>query len=92
MGRSSASRFRWGIPAAPGLEGATCTFYYVHDGLGSTMALVDSTGTVQNCYAYDPWGKTIASGATGSVPNPVQYVGAMLDSSTGLYKMGERYY
>jgi len=81
-----------GYPGCTRAGGATCTFYYVHDGLGSTMALVDSTGTVQNCYAYDPWGKTIASGTTGSVPNPVQYVGAMLDSSTGLYKMGERYY
>jgi len=26
------------------------------------------------------------------VPNPFQFTGAMLDSSTGLYKMGERYY
>jgi len=69
-----------------------CTDYYVHDGLGSTMALVDSTGTVQNRYAYGLWGKTIASGTTGAVPTDFQYAGAMLDSSTGLYKMGERYY
>jgi len=66
--------------------------YYLHDGLGSTMALVDSIGTIQNRYASDPWGKTIASGTTGSVPNPFRYAGAMLDSSTGLYMMGERYY
>jgi len=26
------------------------------------------------------------------VPNPVEFTGAMLDSSSGLYKMGERYY
>lgn len=26
------------------------------------------------------------------MPNPFQFTGAMLDSSTGLYKMGERYY
>lgn len=69
-----------------------CTYYYLHDGLGSTMALVDSTGTVQNRYAYDPWGNAIAGGTTGSVPNPFRYAGAMLDSTTGLYKMGERYY
>ena len=26
------------------------------------------------------------------MPNPVEFTGAMLDSSSGLYKMGERYY
>lgn len=81
-----------GQPGCMGAGGAICTYYYLHDGLGSTMALVDSTGTVQNRYAYDPWGNAIASGTTGSVPNDFQYAGAMLDSSTGLYKMGERYY
>jgi len=55
-------------------------------------SLVDSTGTLQNRYAYDRWGNAIASGTSGSVPNPFRYAGAMLDSSTGLYKMGERYY
>ncbi len=75
-----------------GSGGAICTYYYLHDGLGSTVALVDSTGTVQNRYAYDPWGNAIAAGTTGSVPNPFRYAGAMFDSSSGLYKMGERYY
>lgn len=32
------------------------------------------------------------SSSLGSVPNPFRYVGAMLDSSTGLYMMEERYY
>jgi len=68
-----------------------CMYYYWHDESASTMALVDSTGVVQNRYAYDPWDNAIAGGTTGSAPNPFQYVGVMLDSSTGLYKMGERY-
>jgi len=78
------------MQAHMGSGGAVCTYYYLHDGLGSTIALVDSTGAVKNTYSYDPWGKS--TGVTGSVPNPFRYVGAMLDSSTGLYKMGERYY
>lgn len=64
----------------------------LHDGLGSAMALVDSTGTVQNRYAYDPWGNAIASGTSGSVPNPFRYRGAMLDSVTGLYYTGTGFY
>ncbi len=72
-----------------GAGGAICTYYYLHDGLGSTMALVDSTGAVKNTYSYDPWGNS--TGVTGNAPNPFRYVGAMLDS-TGLRKMGERYY
>jgi len=79
-----------GQPGCMGSGGAICTYYYLHDGLGSTVALVDSTGAVKNTYSYGPWGNS--TGVTGNVPNPFRYVGTMLDSSTGLYKMGERYY
>ncbi len=78
-----------GYPGCMGSGGAICTYYYLHDGLGSAMALVDSTGAVQNRYAYDPWGNAVASGATGSAPNPFQYVGVMLDTQTGLYRLGQ---
>ncbi len=43
-----------GQPGCMGSGGAVCTYYYLHDGSGSTMALVDSRGTVTNHYAYDP--------------------------------------
>jgi len=57
----------------------------------SYIGFVDSTGTIQNRYVYNPWDNAIAGRTSGSAPNPFQYAGAMLDS-TGLYKMGERYY
>lgn len=43
-----------------------------------------------NSYRYDPYGN--ATSKSEQVPNPFQFTGALLDSSTGLYKMGERYY
>jgi len=44
------------------------TYYYLSDGLGSTMAMVDSTGTVVKTYGYDVYGKVTSS--SGSVANP----------------------
>ncbi len=68
------------------------TLYYLFDGLGSTVALTDSTGAVKNTYAYDPYGKVTAS--TGSVANPYRFGGAYgaYTDSSGLVKIGERYY
>ncbi|MCC6959002.1 MAG: hypothetical protein IT301_04070 [Dehalococcoidia bacterium] len=48
-------------------------YYYLADGLGSTMAVVDASGTVQDSYTYDVYGtpsKTAhhASAATGTTP------------------------
>lgn len=52
------------------------TYYYLTDALGSVMALTNSAGAVVNTYACDPYG----------------YGGQQLDSVTGQYKMGQRYY
>jgi RHS repeat-associated protein len=66
------------------------TYYYLYDGLGSVVALTDSSGNIVNQYKYDPYGNAIT--ATEQVSNPFRFTGAIWDSSTGLYKMGERYY
>jgi len=59
------------------------------DGLGSTLALTDSTGTVQTQYTYDPFGKTTTSGNSNG--NTSQYTGRENDG-TGLYYYRGRYY
>jgi hypothetical protein len=46
---------------------------YLGDGLGSTRALVDNTGTVQRSYTYEPFDNTIISGTAGT--NTFQYTG-----------------
>jgi RHS repeat-associated protein len=43
-----------------------------------------------NSYKYDPFGGKVS--ATGTVVNPWRYVGQYLDTETGMYHLGARYY
>jgi RHS repeat-associated protein len=63
---------------------------YLFDELSSVVGLTDSNGTLVSTYQYDPYGNLTSS--TGSVANPWRFAGGYLDSSTGLYKFGTRYY
>lgn len=69
--------------------GATTSTYLV-DGLGSTVGLAGSTGTVGTTYAYGPFGNTQVSGTADA--NPFQYAGRENDGATGLYFNRARYY
>jgi RHS repeat-associated protein len=66
------------------------TYNYLFDGLGSIVALTDSTGAVAKRYSYDPYG-TVTAG-TGSVDNPWQYASGYYDSGLNTVKFGQRYY
>jgi RHS repeat-associated protein len=59
------------------------------DALGSTIALVDSSGNINTTYSCDPFGNTTAAGAVSG--NPSQYAGRENDGN-GLYFMRARYY
>jgi RHS repeat-associated protein len=62
---------------------------YLSDILSSSLALADSTGTIQTQYSYDPFGN---SGSTGSASaNPYQFTGRENDG-TGLDYYRARYY
>lgn len=65
------------------------SFTPLADGLGSTIALTDSTGTVQTQYTYEPFGNTAATGSANA--SPYQYTGRENDG-TGLYYYRARYY
>jgi RHS repeat-associated protein len=81
------------------LAGGTDTFFsrsdangnrtYLRDRLGSTVGLVDSAGTVQTSYTYEPFGKTSSAGQTST--NPYQYTGRENDG-LGLMYYRARYY
>src|SRR5579859_4870525 len=62
---------------------------FLTDALGSTLALADSTGTVQTQYTFEPFGNTSITGA--ATTNSFAYTGRELDS-TGLYFYRARYY
>jgi RHS repeat-associated protein len=64
------------------------TMSFLRDKLNSTVALTDSSGTVQDEYNYGPFGDT-NGGQTNA--NPYQWTGRENDPS-GLYYMRARYY
>jgi RHS repeat-associated protein len=68
---------------------ASGTFYYLHDGLGSTIALVDSSGNVVQSYEYDAFGAVRSQ--SGNQPTEYQFAGQDTDPS-GLQYLRARYY
>jgi RHS repeat-associated protein len=71
------------------IKGSTVS-YYVHDHLGSTVALTDSAGAIAATYAYDVYGKVTEK--TGSVDTPLQYGLGYTDAESGLVYLSARYY
>lgn len=67
--------------------------YFLFDGLGSVVAVTNASEGVTNSYTYDPYGVTTETkAALTNVFNPWRYAGQYQDVSTGMYKMGARYY
>jgi RHS repeat-associated protein len=62
---------------------------FLTDILGSTLALTDSSGTIQTQYTYEPFGNATVSGAANG--NSYQFTGRENDA-TGLYYYRARYY
>jgi len=61
---------------------------FLRDGLGSTVALTDSSGAMQVQYTFDPFGST---SSTGMSANTQEFTGRENDT-TGLYEFRARYY
>jgi RHS repeat-associated protein len=68
---------------------ATGTHTLLPDSLGSTLAIVDTSGLVETQYIYDPFGGTTAT--VGSSSNSFEFTGREQDG-TGLYYYRARYY
>jgi len=66
------------------------TYYYLPDGLGSTMVTTDSAGNVANAYTYDVFGAPRSQ--SGAQANEFQFAGEQVDGSTGLQYLRARYY
>ncbi|OAI39477.1 hypothetical protein AYO38_07550 [bacterium SCGC AG-212-C10] len=62
-------------------------YYYLADGLGSTMAIVNASGVVQDSYIYDIYGKP---SKTGTLANEFDFAGQQTDD-TGLQYLRARY-
>lgn len=69
------------------------TGYFVLDGLGSVVALVDGQGNTDATYTYDPYGTQTASTGTGALAdaNPYRHTTGLHDPTTGYVKHGTRW-
>ena len=75
-----------------GARGAN-RLYYVFDSIGSVLGIFDATGAFTGGYSYSPAGETrSATNSTVVSANPLRFTGGYLDTSTGLYRLGARYY
>jgi len=70
--------------------GGSGNYYFLFDGLGSTVAVTDNAGNIADTYHYDPYGNITSS--TGTVVDPFRFAGGYYGSTIKLYKFGERYY
>lgn len=70
-------------------------YYYLRDGQGSVVKLIDGNGNTVVSYSYDPWGVCTTSGSmagTLGALNPFRYHGYVYDEETGWYYLLSRYY
>jgi len=65
--------------------------YFLYNGHGDVVKLVDSAGNIKNRYEYDIYGK-VTNAAENGIPNPMRYAGQYYDSESGLYYLRARYY
>lgn len=65
-------------------------YYYLADGPGNVVGLVDAYGNLVNEYRYGPFGETETVRET--VAQPFRFTGRELDGETGLYYYRARYY
>jgi RHS repeat-associated protein len=64
--------------------------YYVTNGHGDVMAVVDGAGNIVNEYSYDIWGNPLT--VSELVHTPFRYSGEYWDDTTGLQYLRARWY
>ncbi|KWX80493.1 hypothetical protein AMQ84_03375 [Paenibacillus riograndensis] len=69
---------------------ASKDYYYLYNGHGDVVQIVDTNGAVINNYTYDEWGN-ITSEVEGT-SNSFKYSGEVYDPEIGLYYLRARYY
>lgn len=65
-------------------------YYYLYNGHGDVVQIVDRNGNIKNRYDYDVWGNFLQKEET--IENHFTYFGQTYDEETGLYYLRARYY
>lgn len=61
--------------------------------MGAEMIPTGDVGCVLDSYSYDPYGSNASAATTAAgKANPFRYASGILDTATGLYHHGQRYY
>ncbi|VTU41427.1 Cell wall-associated polypeptide CWBP200 (plasmid) [Variovorax sp. PBS-H4] len=66
--------------------------YYTTDRQGSILLLTNQAQTTTASYTYGPFGDITTQTGTQAAANPWRYIGGFYDNTTGLTKLGVRYY
>ena len=79
-----------------GFKRGNSEYYYIRNGQGDIIGILDSSGTQVVSYVYDSWGKLVSiSGSQADTigeTNPFRYRGYYYDTETGFYYVSSRYY
>ena len=65
-------------------------YYYIYNGHGDVIQMVDESGNIVNSYKYDECGNQLFKDE--EVYNPIRYAGEYFDEESGLYYLRARYY
>lgn len=65
-------------------------YYYIYNGHGDVVQILDTAGNIVNSYEYDEWGNILNQ--TETIANDFKYAGEIQDSETGFYYLRARYY
>lgn len=68
--------------------------YYIYNGHGDVVKIIDNTGLLLKSYDYDIWGKIKSASSAPGNPfnNPYRYSGEIQDDESGLIYLRARYY
>jgi RHS repeat-associated protein len=81
------------LRVGPTTTPASATSYYPFtDQIGSVRTLITTTGTVAAAYSYTAYGTTKTATGPTAATNPYRYGQGHTDTTTGLIKLGARYY
>jgi YD repeat-containing protein len=79
----------WGHKALARKVGGSY-YYYLYNGHGDVVQIVNGAGTIVNSYTYDEWGNITSQ--TEGITHELKYCGEPFDSETGFYYLRARYY
>lgn len=65
-------------------------YYYLYNGHGDVVQIIDESGNIVNNYQYDEWGNILQQ--QEGIDNAFKYAGEVQDEETGLYYLRARYY